>query len=104
MLELESLLEKERQNLGRLRKAHYQIASELGLIEQVNIYLSYLWLRICSVLAFVEISYLSKLYLSMSGQNGRAICKGSPGNIFYGVTCLNTTSRVSAHILLCYKY
>eukprot|EP00112_Aurelia_sp_Birch-Aquarium-sp1_P015357 Seg3398.1 transcript_id=Seg3398.1/GoldUCD/mRNA.D3Y31 product="Huntingtin-interacting protein 1" protein_id=Seg3398.1/GoldUCD/D3Y31 len=36
MLELESLLEKERQNLGRLRKAHYQIASELGLIEQDN--------------------------------------------------------------------
>ena len=38
MLELETLLEKERQNLGRLRKAHYQIASELGLIEQVYIY------------------------------------------------------------------
>lgn len=35
MLELESLLTKERQKLGRLRKAHYQIAAELGLIEQV---------------------------------------------------------------------
>eukprot|EP00795_Rhopilema_esculentum_P015208 gene15208-6411_t len=34
MLELESLLEKERQKLGRLRKAHYQIAAELGLIEE----------------------------------------------------------------------
>lgn len=34
MLELESLLTKERQKLGRLRKAHYQIAAELGLIEQ----------------------------------------------------------------------
>ena len=36
MLELESLLDKERQKLGRLRKAHYQIAAELGLIEEVN--------------------------------------------------------------------
>ena len=36
MLELESLLDKERQKLGRLRKAHYQIAAELGLIEEVS--------------------------------------------------------------------
>lgn len=41
MLELESSLEKERQKLGRLRKAHYQIAAELGLIEQVK--LGFFW-------------------------------------------------------------
>jgi len=34
MLELETSLDKERQKLGRLRKAHYQIAAELGLIEE----------------------------------------------------------------------
>eukprot|EP00794_Sanderia_malayensis_P014190 gene14190-15670_t len=34
MLELESDLGKEREKLGRLRKAHYQIAAELGLIDE----------------------------------------------------------------------
>ena len=37
MLELETSLDKERQKLGRLRKAHYQIAAELGLIEEVKL-------------------------------------------------------------------
>ena len=52
MLELESLLDKERQKLGRLRKAHYQIAAELGLIEEVS------YFYIVSMFQFWEIFLL----------------------------------------------
>ena len=38
MLELEDMLEKERTKLGKLRKAHYQLAVELYGDEEVSIY------------------------------------------------------------------
>ena len=37
MLELEDMLEKERTKLGKLRKAHYQLAVELYGEEEVSI-------------------------------------------------------------------
>ena len=54
MLELEDMLEKERTKLGKLRKAHYQLAVELYGEEEVSNFIKKL-LTIVSKLSILDV-------------------------------------------------